>query len=95
MKAVNTLFEIFMSGGWFSERTYGKISLIIFMEDTKYQLNNTENTIGKLKKAYKLDDEFIDAIKQSVIADIKANIPKNEKSSSDKILELAKKNRVI
>lgn len=65
------------------------------MEDTKYQLNNTENIIGKLKKAYKLDGEFTDAIKQSVIADIKANMPKNEKSSSDKIFELAKKNRVI
>lgn len=65
------------------------------MEDIKYQLNNTENTIGKLKKAYKLDDEFIDAIKQSVIADIKANMSKNEKSSGDKILELAKKNRKI
>lgn len=65
------------------------------MENTQYKLNNTENTLGKLKKAYELDDEFIEAIKQSVVADIKANMPKGEKSSGDKILELAKKNRLI
>ncbi|WP_039068738.1 hypothetical protein [Staphylococcus shinii] len=63
------------------------------MTNTQYKLNNTENTIDKLKKAYNLDDEFIDAIKQSVIADVKANMPKSEKSSGDKILELAKSNR--
>ncbi|MGZ2417256.1 hypothetical protein ACUXJ9_001493 [Staphylococcus caledonicus] len=37
----------------------------------------------------------MDVIKQAVNADIKANMPKGEKSSGDKILELAKKNRLI
>ncbi|WP_210123019.1 MULTISPECIES: hypothetical protein [unclassified Staphylococcus] len=48
-----------------------------------------------MKKACELDDEFIEAIEQSVVADIKANMPKNEKSSGDKILDLAKRNRKI
>lgn len=65
------------------------------MENTQYKLNNTENALNKLKKPINLDDEIIDVIKQAVVADIKVNIPKSEKSSGDKILELAKKNRLI
>lgn len=65
------------------------------MEDTQYKLNNTEHVLNKMKEPLNLDAEIIDVFKQAVVADIKSNLPKNEKSSGDKILELAKKNRKI
>lgn len=65
------------------------------MVNTQYKINNTGKVLNEIRKPLNIDDEIIDLLKQAVNADIKANMPKGEKSSGDKILELAKKNRLI
>ncbi|MBZ8172673.1 hypothetical protein FOG26_05745 [Staphylococcus cohnii] len=65
------------------------------MVNTQYKINNTDKVLNEIRKPLNIDDEIIDLLKQAVNADIKANMPKGEKSSGDKILELAKKNRLI
>ncbi|HHQ1838318.1 TPA: hypothetical protein ACSIXH_003645 [Acinetobacter baumannii] len=65
------------------------------MGNTQYKINNTDKVLNEIRKPLNLDDDIVDVLKQAVNADIKANMPKGEKSSGDKILELAKKNRLI
>lgn len=62
------------------------------MGNNQYKLNNTEKALRIFKKPYDLNDDFIEAIKQAVFADIKENSTKKERKSFE---QLADERRVI
>ncbi|WP_436855208.1 hypothetical protein [Staphylococcus caeli] len=65
------------------------------MENTKFNLHHTDKALERIKKAFDFDDDLLDAIRNSVIEDIKANMSNKSSDGKKSIAQLAEENRLI